>query len=107
MPKPGATDGSFVVAGTSNKLHVVTPGKGGSLKCDCSCVDSSRKMCEHTLAVAQVSGKLQEFLAWYKRSRKGPKMIDMAVSGGLKSAGSKPNKRKRVKCKIFTSLQNY
>ena len=31
IPKPGATDGSFIVAGAYNKIHVVTPGKGGSV----------------------------------------------------------------------------
>lgn len=101
IPKPGATDGSFIVAGACNRIHVVTPGKGalGSLLCDRSCVNHSTKMCEHTLAVAQVVDKLAEFIAWYKRSRRGPKMTDMAVTGGPKSAGKKPSKRKRSNAK--------
>ena len=99
IPKPGATDGSFVVVGACNKIHVVTPGKGGSLLCDGSCVDHSTKMCEHTLDVAQVTNKLEEFIAWYKRTRRDPKMTGMAVSGGPKSAGNKPSKRKRTNAK--------
>ena len=64
IPKPGATDGSFIVAGVCNKIHVVTPGKGGSLVCDRACVNHSTKMCEHTLAVAQVTNKLEGFINW-------------------------------------------
>lgn len=63
IPKPGATDGSFIVAGVCNKIHVVTPGKGGSLVCDRGCINHSTKMCEHTLAVAQVTDKLEGSLS--------------------------------------------
>lgn len=94
IPKPGATDGPFIAAGACNKIHAVTPGKGGSLLCDRSCVSNSTKMCEHTLAVTQVVNKLEEFIAWYKRSRRGPKMTDMAVTGGPKTAGKKPSNRR-------------
>ena len=65
-PKPGTSDGSFMVASVSNKVHSVTPGKGGN------CVNCSTKICEHMLAVAQLNGVLQEFVTWYKRSKRGP-----------------------------------
>ena len=99
IQKPGATDGSFIVAGVCNKIHVVTPGKGGSLVCDRSCVNFSTKICEHTLAVAQFTDKCNELIAWYKRSKRGPKMVDMALRGGPKSAGKKPSNRKRSNVK--------
>ena len=99
IPKPGATDGSFIVAGVCNKIHVVKPGKGGSLVCDRFCVNNSTKICEHTIAVAQFTDKFHEFLAWYKRSKRGPRMVDMALSGGPKSAGKKPSNRKRSNAK--------
>ena len=51
IPKPGAEDGSFIVAGTCNKIHSVTPGKGGSSSCDRLCVNFATKICEHVLAV--------------------------------------------------------
>ena len=60
-PKPGASDGSFMVASVSNKVHSVTPGKGGN------CANRSTKICEHMLAVAQLNGMLQEFVTWYRR----------------------------------------
>lgn len=96
IPKPGATDGSFIVAGHSNNIHVVTPGKGGSLKCDRSCVNSSTKTCEHILAVAKVRETFNEFLTWYKRSRRGARMLEMTLGSAPKSAGRKPSKRKRT-----------
>ena len=58
IPKPGANDGSFIVAGTCNKVHSIVPGKGGSLLCDWSCMNFSIKVCEYVLAVAQVRGML-------------------------------------------------
>lgn len=99
VPKPGASDGSFMVAGISNKVHCVTPGKGGSLTCDRTCVNFSSKICEHTLAVAQLKGSLPEFIAWYKRSKRGPNITNMALAGGPKNAGKKPSKRKRSNAK--------
>lgn len=99
VPKPGATDDSFIVAGTTNKIHSVTPGKGGSLSCDRSCVNSASKICEHILAVAQKRGTLKEFFEWYKRSRKRPNLVDMTLAGGPKSAGKKPSQRKRSNSK--------
>jgi hypothetical protein len=87
IPKPGATDGSYIVPGYSNTIHIVTPGKGGSLKCDRDCVNNSTKLCEHILAVAQTRGSLSEFFAWYKRSKHGPRLLDMALGGAPKTAG--------------------
>ena len=95
ISKPGATDGFFIVAGYSNKIHIVTPGKGGSIKCDRSCINSSTKICEHVLAVAQVRGTINEFLAYYKRSKRGPNLLQMSLGSAPKSAGRKPSHRKK------------
>ena len=50
---PGAEDGSYIVAGHTNQIYCVTPGKGGSFKCDQNCVNATTKICEHTIAVAE------------------------------------------------------
>ena len=105
VPKPGASDESFMVVGVSNKVHSVSPGKGGSLSCDRSCVNHSTKICEHTLAVAQLNGTLPEFVAWDKRSKRGLNISSMAAAGGPKSAGRKPSKRKRSNAKTQPVLQ--
>ena len=67
---PGAEDGSYIVAGHTNQIYCVTPGKGGSFKCDQNCVNATTKICEHTIAVAEKKyGKLADFITWYKRSK--------------------------------------
>ena len=99
IPKPGADDGSFIVAGTCNKIHCVTPGKGGSLSCDRSCVNVSTKICEHVLAVAQKKEMLDEFISWFRKRRKRGSMMDMVEQGGPKTAGRKPSGRKRTNAK--------
>ena len=53
IPKPGFSDGSYVVAGTCNRIFCVTPGKGGSFKCDRTCINSTTNICEHVIAVAE------------------------------------------------------
>ena len=53
IPKPGSSDGSYVVAGTCNRIFCVTPGKGGSFKCDRTCINSTKNICEHVIAVAE------------------------------------------------------
>ena len=105
VPKPGASDGSFLVADVSNKVHSVTPGKGGSLSCDRSCINHSTKIYEYMLAVAQLKDTFPEFVAWYKRSKRGPNITSTAAAGGPKSAGRKPSKRKRSNAKTQPILQ--
>jgi hypothetical protein len=46
--------------------------------------------------VAQVRVSVQEFINWYKKSKKGPRLLDMALDGGPKNAGKKPSRRKRT-----------
>ena len=38
LEKPSETDGSYIVAGSANRIFCVSPGKGGSFKCDRSCI---------------------------------------------------------------------
>ena len=57
LGKPGETDGSYFVAGSANLIFCVSPGKGGSFKCDRSCINSRTKICEHVIAVAEETWK--------------------------------------------------
>eukprot|EP00794_Sanderia_malayensis_P010347 gene10347-11424_t len=87
VPQPGSTNGSYIVAGYSNKIFIVTPGKGGSLSCDRLCTDKSIKICEHTIALAHVRGTLHKFIEWDKRGlrNKHGNLIDMALQSGPKT----------------------
>ena len=87
------------------KFTVWLLAKVGSSSCDNNCVNRSTKICDHTLAVAQLNGTLQEFITWYKRSKRGPNITNMAAAGGPKSAGRKPSKRKRSNAKTQPVLQ--
>mgnify|MGYP002804685518 CR=1 FL=1 len=100
IPKLGAEDGSFIVAGTCKKIHGVTPGKGGSLSCDlCLCINFSTRICEHVLAVAQKKQMPDKFLTWFKNRRKRPSIMDMMEQRGPKTAGRKPSGRKQTNAK--------
>ena len=49
VKKPGANDGSYILAGHTNQIYCVTPGKGGSIKCDWHCVNASIRKYASTL----------------------------------------------------------
>ncbi len=103
VPQPGATNGSFIVAGYGNKFYSITPGKGGSISCDRTCIHRSSKICEHVLAVAEKRKTLKEFVAWYKRSKNRPSLIGMATTAAPANAGKKPSLRKRTNKKKETA----
>ena len=95
VKKPGVDDASYIVAGHTNQIYCVTPGKEGSFKCDQSCVNATMQICEHTMAVAEKYDKLADFITWYKRSKSGASIIKMALCGAPKTAGRMPSTRKR------------
>ena len=99
IPQPGASNGAFIVAGHSNRIFSVIPGKGASLKCDRNCKNNTTGICEHVLAVACRRGTLKDFLSCFKRSKKGASLTNMALQGGPKTAGRKPSNRKRTNAK--------
>ena len=39
VPNPGSTDGSYIIAGSTNNVYTVIPEKGNSLKCDRACIN--------------------------------------------------------------------
>ena len=66
LEKPGATDSSYIVAGSVNRIFCASSGKEGSFKCGRSCVNSRTKICKHVIAAAEKCGKLQQFVEWFK-----------------------------------------
>ena len=48
--------------------HMVTPKKGGDFSCDSSCPNwKSLRICSHSVAVAEINGKLPQFISAKKR----------------------------------------
>ena len=76
LEKPGATDGSYIVAGSANRIFCVSSGKGGSFKCDTSWQNENLRTC-------------------HCNSRKMWCICVLALNGAPKSMGRKPNGRKR------------
>ena len=94
VKKPGKDAGFYIIARHTKQIGCVTPGKGGSFKCDRNCVNASTKICEHTIAVAEKYGKLPDFVTWLKRSKSGASITKIALAGAPKTAGRKPSTRK-------------
>ena len=53
IPKPGATDGLYIVAAKMNRVFTVTTAQGGGLYCDKACTNKTTRICEHVLAVPE------------------------------------------------------
>ena len=102
IPKPGFSDGSYVVAGTCNRIFCVTPGKGGSFKCDRACVNSTANICEHAIAVAEKCGKLPDFVQCFRRSKSRPSLTSLALNGAPKSVGKKQETNEKQKLKVLS-----
>ena len=95
VPKPGATDGSYIVAGNANNVYTVTPRKGNSLKCDRACVNIKSKICEHVLAAAENITVLSEFLKCFTSSKSGPSFSSIVLVTAKQNVGKKSSKGKR------------
>ena len=80
LEKPGATDSSYIVAGSENHIFCVSSGKGRSFKCDKSCTNSRTKICEHVIAAAEKYGKLQQLMEWFRRSKCGAYVSALALN---------------------------
>ena len=53
VPKLGATNGSYTLAGSTNNAYTMTPTKGNSLKCDKACINAKSTICKNVLAAAE------------------------------------------------------
>ena len=90
IPKPGSSDGSYLVAETYNRIFYVKLGKGGSFKCDRTCTNSTTNIREHVIAVAEKCGKLPDFVQWFRRSKSRPSLAGLALNGAPKLVEKKP-----------------
>ena len=95
VPVPGGPSSSYnrMVASTSGDCpHLVTAaGKfTGQFKCDSKCpMFNTYKLCAHTIATAEVTGKLTEFTQWLAKQKCAPNYNKLALRGLPKGAGQK------------------
>ena len=95
VSKPGATDGSYIVAGSASNVYTVTSRKGNSLECERTCINAKSKICYDVLAVAERIGVLSKFLKWFASSKSGPSFSSMDLVTDKQNVGRKGSKRKR------------
>lgn len=98
-PAPGCAPSARTVRSSSKSgFHLVTPAPCGKFTCDCPNYHSL-SICSHTVAVAEVNGKLEQFVEWYCKSKKSPSLSRLALKDIPKGCGRKGSKppRKRMK----------
>ena len=98
VPAPGQDPEARMVLSYSGKLpHMVTPNKGGEFCCDLNCPNwKAMGICSHTVAVAEVNKKLQQFLSSRKR-KKGVNYTKLLTTSMPRGCGRKGGVAPRVR----------
>ena len=94
---PGVSSGSkFVQSYSGHRPHLVTPKRGNTFACDQDCPNwRALNVCAHTVAVAELSGKLPDFVASFKKAKKAPSLSLFAEATMPKGKGRKGSQRPR------------
>lgn len=101
VPAPGVgSDAKFVLSYSGQRPHLVVPKQGSTFACDEDCPNwRALNICSHSVAVAELCGKLPEFVACCKKNKKGPSLAKFAEATMPKGRGQRgtvcPRKRKR------------
>ena len=85
---------------------MVTPSKGGVFSCESNCPNwKSLGICSHSVAVAQVNGKLEEFISAVKKS---PNVTALVIStmprGRGRKGGVPPRTRRQSNAEVCTRV---
>ena len=85
-------------------FNLVIPGNGGKFSCECANY-RSLGVCSHAVAVAEVNGKLPQFVDWFRKTKKLPNLSKLAMKDIPKESGCKGGKapRKKKKSEPITS----
>ena len=91
-----------VQSSSSPVPHFITSKDTGQFLCDSQCPQwVSTKICSHTLAASQVSGKLSNFLSWYTFTNQETNITSLSMlhmpSGRGRKGGVPKRKRSRLK----------
>ena len=104
IPKPESSDGSYVVAKKCSWIVCLILSKGGSFKCNCTCIDDITKIVEHVLAVTENYGKLLYFVPWFKRLKSKLSVFCYALNGAGELVGKKPSNKQKAKINSSVDL---
>ena len=100
-PAPGQSPQARMVLSFSGKTpHMVTPTQGGGFNCDSNCPNwKSLNLCSHTVAVAELNGKLAEFITFVRKKKKLPNVTNLITSGMPRGRGRKGSVAPRTRKK--------
>ena len=93
---PSEQEHSFVVRNDSGGTpYYVFQQSNGKVVCDqCERYKSAKKICCHSLAVAEKCGALDKFLTWYRRSPRTITATGFVTSDSSKTFGRKGNQER-------------
>ena len=92
---PGNSSSTYnhmLASSSSNCPHLVTtPLKfTGQFKCDSKCpMYATYKVCAHTVATAETTGKQKDFVLWLTKQKYAPNLTKLALHGIPKGTGEK------------------
>ena len=87
-------DAKFVLSYSGRKPHLVVTKKGGSFACGQDCPNwCALSVCAHSVAVANMCGKLSDFVSWLKKTKNSPQSHQVC---SVNDASRKRAERKSV-----------
>ena len=101
VPAPGSKSGFMVVSDSSSRPHFVEQKKGGRVLCDDNCpMWRGRRICSHTIVVAERLNCLQGFLQALQKSKPECNLTSLVTTiTDRRNAGTKsgaPMKQRKV-----------
>lgn len=103
VPAPGQSpDARMVLSYSGKQPHLVVPSKkGGGFDCDTNCPSwKCLRFCSHTVAVAELHGKLGQLVSRLQHKKKVPNLTSLLTSCMLQGRDQKgcaaPRKWKRT-----------
>ena len=99
--RQGFDEDTFFVKSTStSKPHIVkrVPGSRDGYSCDKECLGFvSRKICAHTVAVANFSHNLTQFVSWFKKSRRHKENLTSLTTFSVNKAAGRKKSNQQIR----------
>ena len=111
VPAPGCDDGAkFVLSYRGKKPHLVTPKKSDLFACDSDCPNwKGLGICAHSVAVAELGGKLNNFVGKMLKAKKTPmisKFAEATMPKGRGRKGGETNRKRKASVAVDKWLPN-
>ena len=95
----------MVLSYSGKSPHMVTPVKGGGFSCDSNCANwKSLGVCSHSIAGAEVNGKLSQFIAFVQKKKKRPNITCLGTTSMPRGRGCPRKRKARTPCTSRVSM---